>query len=121
RLVAADDGLAVRLKADLFIPVPPKAGIQLAADTPVTMGLRTEDLGVDDGDTALPDGWKFDGIVDVVEPLGSETNLHIDITGVRFVAKCDGRRQVRVGDRLSLGLNLKHLHLFDGESRASIY
>jgi multiple sugar transport system ATP-binding protein len=121
RLVATDVGLAVRLNEEFSIPVPPKAGADLKDGMAVTMGLRTEDLVVDDGDSALPDAWKFEGIVDVVEPLGSETNLHMDITGIRFVAKCDGRRRVQVGDRLRLGLNLNHLHLFDGESTTSIY
>jgi multiple sugar transport system ATP-binding protein len=120
-LVAANGDLAVRLNEDLSIPVPPKPEAVLQAEMAITLGLRTEDLQVDDGDNPLPEEWKFDGLVDVVEPLGSETNLHMDVGGIRFVAKCDGRRQVQVGEKLRLGLNLNHLHLFDGESTASIY
>ena len=97
------------------------ADADLKAEMAVTMGLRTEDLGLDQDERTLPDTWKFDCLVDVVEPLGSETNLHVDMAGIRFVAKCDGRRKVNVGDHLRLGLNLKHLHLFDGASSTSIY
>jgi multiple sugar transport system ATP-binding protein len=120
-LEAAGSGLAVRLNENLTIPVPTKTEADLKAEMAVTMGLRTEDLGLDQDDSPLPDTWKYDCLVDVVEPLGSETNLHVDMAGIRFVAKCDGRRKVNVGDHLRLGLNLNHLHLFDGASSASIY
>jgi multiple sugar transport system ATP-binding protein len=120
-LEAVGGGLAVRLNKDLAIPVPPKTDADLKAEMAVTMGLRTEDLGLEQGDSTLPEAWKFDCLVDVVEPLGSETNLHVDMAGIRLVAKCEGRRKVNVGDHLRLGLDLNHLHLFDGASSTSIY
>jgi multiple sugar transport system ATP-binding protein len=73
------------------------------------------------GAETCPDSWKVDGVAEVVEPLGSDTNLHMDLQGIKVVAKCDGRRIVEAGDRFKMALNLEHLHIFDGESTLSIY
>jgi multiple sugar transport system ATP-binding protein len=62
-----------------------------------------------------------DGVVKVVEPLGGETNMHIDLQGTKFIAKSEGRRIINVGSQLKLALNLKHLHIFDANTKLSIY
>ncbi len=105
----------------LTIPVPPKEDSRLADGLSVTMGIRTEDLTIDDGNGRYPDNWKVDGIVEVVEPLGGETHMHMNLMGPRFVGKCEGRRRVRPDDKLKLILNLDHLHIFNAESTAAIY
>ena len=103
------------------VPVPERPESKIADGQKVVMGLRTEDIALVDENGAFSKDWMIDGTVDVVEPLGSETNLHMDIAGVKAAAKCDGRRQVTAGEILKLGLNLEHLHIFDEESRLSIY
>ena len=85
------------------------------------MGLRTEDLTIDNGDKKFPQEWKVDGVVEVVEPLGGETNMHIDLQGAKFIAKSEGRRTINVGSQLKLALNLQHLHIFDADTKLSIY
>jgi multiple sugar transport system ATP-binding protein len=85
------------------------------------LGLRTEDLTIDNGDTHLPEEWKTDGLVEVVEPLGSETNLHMDLSGTKMIAKSEGRKLVSAGKKVRLAMNLEHLHIFDARTRASIY
>ncbi len=59
--------------------------------------------------------------MDVVEPLGSETNVHMDLQGIKVVAKCEGRRHIAAGDKLEVSLNLEHLHIFDARTTLSIY
>jgi multiple sugar transport system ATP-binding protein len=87
----------------------------------VIMGLRTEDITVVNGQEVFPADWKAEGIVEVVEPLGSETNLHLDLLGTKLVARCDGGRTIKAGDRVPLALNLNHLHIFDAASEQSLY
>ena len=115
------DGQVLRLNADLYIPIPPKPGCRFASGLEVVMGLRTEDLFIDRGEDELTVSHCVEGLVKVVEPLGSETNLHMDLQGVSLVARCEGRRQVAVGEHLAMRLNLQHLHIFDAATEKSIY
>ena len=65
----------------------------LQPDAEVIMGLRTEDFTLDNGDGIFPDDWKVEGTVEVVEPLGGETHMHMNFHGVTFVAKSEGRNR----------------------------
>jgi multiple sugar transport system ATP-binding protein len=87
----------------------------------VVMGLRTEDMTIDNGNGGVPEEWKKQALVEVVEPLGSETLMHVDIEGTKFIAKCEGRKTVKPDERIRLQLNLTHLHIFDAETTLSIY
>ncbi len=120
-VIKDENGFSLRFNDRLAIPVPDRPESPLKEGTDVVMGLRTEDFALENGNGDLPPEWKYDGIVDVVEPLGSETNMHVDLGGVTFVAKSGGRREIRVGEKLTLALNLRHLHIFDAASTLSIY
>jgi ABC-type sugar transport system ATPase subunit len=51
--------------------------------------------------------------VQVVEPLGPETLVHLDAGGQGLVARLPGIADVRTGDRVGFRLDRRHLHLFD--------
>lgn len=120
-IVKIEKGLFLRFNEELTLPIPERPDSTIKEGMDVVIGLRTEDLTIDNGNGDLPSEWKYGGIVDVVEPLGSETNMHMDLCGVTFVAKSDGRRKINVGEKLKLTLNLTHLHIFDAKSTLSIY
>jgi len=65
--------------------------------------------------------WKIEGLVEFVEPLGSETYLHVDINGIRFIGKSDGHRLFSIGDKLKMAMDLNHLHIFDKKSSLALY
>jgi len=113
--------LALYFNEEFQLPVPEKPETGLEEGREVVMGLRTEDITIDDGDMPYPETWKVVGTAEVLEPLGSETNIHMDLKGVKVVAKCDGRRQISSGEQYRMALNLEHLHIFDAESTLSIY
>ncbi|MGB5984569.1 MAG: sn-glycerol-3-phosphate ABC transporter ATP-binding protein UgpC [Desulfobacterales bacterium] len=115
-----------RFNSQLSIPIPPKTGCDLGEGMAVIMGLRTEDITLADGGEDQCGGLQpgkvcVQGLVDVVEPLGSETNLHIDIQGIKVVGKCEGRREISAGEAMQLALNLAHLHIFDAKTTRCIY
>jgi len=87
------------------------------------MGLRTEDLFLAHSDHKNDPALTYaaEGTIKVVEPLGSETNLHLDLQGADLVSKSEGRRLFAAGETLQMTLNLAHLHIFDTESEKSIY
>jgi len=121
RVIKTSQGLMLAFNPDLNIPIPAKKGVNLKENMEVVMGLRTEDLTIDNGTGAFPESWKMNGSVEVVEPLGSETNMHVNLGGVTLIAKSEGRREIKVGEQLKLVLNLNHLHIFDAETTQSVY
>jgi len=121
RVVSEGSALKIRFNEHFSVPVPEKEGMVVTADTDVIMGLRTEDFTVDNGNGSYPDEWKIDGSVEVVEPLGGETHMHMNFHGVTFIAKSEGRRIFTAGQQLRMAMNLNHLHLFDAETTHSIY
>jgi ABC-type sugar transport system ATPase subunit len=81
----------------------------------VRVGVRPHDIGL------VPDG-EGDGAgrVDVVEPLGPVTLVHLRVDGlphelVRVVVAGDSG--IAVGDRAGFSARRDRLHLFDGEGR----
>ncbi|HHE75164.1 MAG: glycerol-3-phosphate ABC transporter ATP-binding protein [Deltaproteobacteria bacterium] len=121
KIVSKNARLTLQFNTDFNIPIPEKSGHSLKDGMTVTMGLRTEDLTIDNDNNSFPDPWMVNGLVEVVEPLGGETIMHMDFNGVKFVAKSEGRRIVRPGEKIRIAMNLKHLHIFDVDSSLSIY
>lgn len=74
----------------------------------VWLGVRPEHLAID------PSGVRAK--VEVVEPLGHGTMLHVTAFGVRWVVLDSGRSLVRAGDQLGLRIDPQRMHLFDHES-----
>ncbi|MGD8211104.1 MAG: TOBE domain-containing protein, partial [Desulfobacterales bacterium] len=63
----------------------------------------------------------FDAKIIVTEPLGNETYMHVDVSGLKITAKCEGRRAVQPNETIKLAFNLHHLHIFDAASTRSVY
>ncbi len=116
-------GQKLKLGDQLEIPLPKKENTHLKDGQKVIMGLRTEDVFVAHEEDKKTEGLTFtrEGTVKIVEPLGNETNLHMDIQGAKLVAKSEGRRHFSIGEQLQMSLDLTHLHIFDAESELSIY
>lgn len=122
-IVNAGDIQKVKLSDQLEIPIPAKNGTQFKEGQKVIMGLRTEDFFIAHEDEIGAKEFRFTvtGTIQIVEPLGNETNLHMDFKGAKLVAKSEGRRQYSVGEELPMTLDLTHLHIFDAASELSIY
>jgi len=57
---------------------------------------------------------------DVVEYLGNEELLHIEVAGQDLVAIVSSERRVRPGDVVTLHIPLEKMHLFDAETELSV-
>jgi multiple sugar transport system ATP-binding protein len=85
------------------------------------LGIRPEDIEVAQlsktGNTAA----RFPAIVDIVEPMGAETNLYLQ-TGAHTVV-CRSQRAFEhreSGHRLQFELNVSKAHLFDPTTTSRI-
>ncbi|QTA82416.1 putative ABC transporter, ATP-binding protein [Desulfonema limicola] len=121
KIIMENNTAGLKFNDEFMLPIPEKPGKDMEHGKDVIIGLRTEDITINNDNNLLPDNWKTDGIAEVVEPLGSETNLHMNLKGIKLVARCDGRLKVNAGDRFKMALNLAHLHIFDAQTTLSIY
>ncbi|MEA3362611.1 MAG: sn-glycerol-3-phosphate ABC transporter ATP-binding protein UgpC, partial [Thermodesulfobacteriota bacterium] len=122
-IVGGSDGRKIKLSDQLEIPIPKKENSQFIEGQKVILGLRTEDLFIVHADDEKKAELTFTtaGTVKIVELLGNETNLHMDLQGANLIARAEGRHHFSIGDELQVGLDLTHLHIFDAESELSIY
>jgi multiple sugar transport system ATP-binding protein len=98
-----------------------EGGLQVSMTLPPTkaaskilLGVRPDDLHPDDETPILS------GKVTVREPLGPETLIYVDTPCGEVIAKADGRTPPRVGETVSLGAGVEHLHLFDAETGVAL-
>ena len=84
---------------------------------PVLLGIRPEHVELAQFTSTEERTGSFPAIVDMVEPMGPETNLYLQ-TGAHTVV-CRSQRPLdhrEVGHRLQFEMNLKQAHLFDPDS-----
>lgn len=104
----------------LALPLDPARFSGMAADRPVTLGLRPEDI-VPDGHGLRPPGEvRLEATVTLSEMLGNETLLFAETAGTAFVARMQQPRIVADGERLSFHVNAGRCHLFDARTETSL-
>ena len=58
--------------------------------------------------------------VEVVEHMGSETHLHLNVGNKLCVARVDPRCQARMGSKFQIVLNMDNMHLFERDTERAI-
>ncbi|MHA1553265.1 MAG: TOBE domain-containing protein [Alphaproteobacteria bacterium] len=101
----AEDGLQLSNGATV-----PMARNGVAEGQPVLLGIRPDDLVVDDTNPLI------EGSVLVQEPLGAETLIYVTVGGTEVVAKASGREPPPVGSTVRLGASPESMHVFDIDS-----
>ena len=62
----------------------------------------------------------FEARVEVIEPLGSETIVYLDVGGKSIVANVSADARLTVGEHLTVAVDMAKMHLFDLASKATI-
>jgi len=84
----------------------------------LVLGIRPEDLRPA-APTDPADG-VIEGSITVVEPLGSDQFLEVDLGGVPLIARVDPRLRVRAHERIRLAPSSGKIHLFDPDSERAL-
>jgi multiple sugar transport system ATP-binding protein len=123
QIEAAGQGLALVAAFGRF-PLPPQTVARLVADHSTSLGSRRVMWGIRPEDIHLASpGPAQDGpqaLVDLVEGLGSDAHVSLNVSGESLVARTPGDARPREGETVSVRLNLTKLHLFDPESESSL-
>src|SRR5271166_4210809 len=119
RVSGAKDALRAG-NAGFGIEVPADIAARLAryTDRDVTIGIRPEDLHLANGSDAA--GLCFEAVVEVVEKLGSEILLDVQVGNQTMVAAVEPTVRAKRGDKLRFALRPDRLHFFDATSEAAI-
>ena len=88
-------------------------------DQDVVLGLRPENIGsqMAETDTGAP---RIRAVVDVIEPMGSDTFVYLSMNGKTFVSRVDADHSLRVGEEANLAIQTRNLHFFDRRTETSI-
>ena len=89
-------------------------GTAISGQRKVMLGIRPEDLEPVEGPALIS------GSVNVREPLGHETLIHVGTAHGDIIAKADGRAPPDLGKTVNLGAEAQNIHVFDPESGAAL-
>lgn len=98
------------------------AGFSIPADTSagdakkVLVGIRPNELRpVKGGKSFL-----MEGTVSVLEPLGSETLIYVDVGGIEIIATAPGRTPPALGETVFLDAPAEEIHIFDATTNETL-
>ncbi|QCJ45942.1 ABC transporter ATP-binding protein [Haloprofundus sp. MHR1] len=83
----------------------------------VTLGIRPEDVEL--AGESGPD--TVEATVEVVEPMGREHLLHLDVGGDEVTASVSGDYDIDIGDRVRLQFPRDRIHAFDAGSGETLF
>jgi len=122
RLEAANGSIRFRDESgliDLEIPADKRSALEDHIDKSVTFGIRPEDMLENVTQTAVP-GSSIEAPVEVVEPMGSEINLYLNVGGVSMTARIKANAEPKVNTKHVLDVNMENAHIFDTATELTI-
>ena len=86
----------------------------------VTLGVRPEDIHDPRLRGSLKETAEVNAEVEVVEPMGKEAFLYVRVGEHSLVVRTETEHIPRVGERVTLLVDLSKLHFFDGDTEKSL-
>jgi len=103
----------------LAVPSSMRDALTPYAGQPVTLGLRPEDIGSTVAEQ-LPGAPRLQATVEVVEPMGSESYVHLKIADTVFISRVDAHRKFKVGETAGPAVFINKAHFFDPKTEACL-
>ncbi len=125
RLVGTQDGVWVEapgLRMRLPERMAADEGVVSRIGGEVIFGIRPTDIH----DASLPgpvparEENTVDAVVEVVEPMGAESMVYLNVADTSLVASLDSATRAAESDTLKIALNMDRSHLFDADSEATV-
>jgi multiple sugar transport system ATP-binding protein len=117
----APSGLMFEGPGGMRIQVPEINKTALAAyrDKPVTLGLRPEDIGSAAAEL-FPSAPRIRAVVEVIEPMGSESYIYFRLADTTFISRVDAHRKFKLGETAEPAVFIDKAHFFDPSSENRI-
>jgi multiple sugar transport system ATP-binding protein len=94
-------------------------GIGRYSGKSITLGIRPEAILENVAQRDEP-GQSVEATVTLVEPLGAETLVHLDVAGSPVISRMPGDADPRVQSTLLVDVDMSRAHFFDAVSEAAI-
>ena len=138
KLVKENDGVYVTFVGNNKIKLPETivARIKnieeyLNTDKEITLGVRPEDIHQDAAFIENSPETCMQARIEVIEKLGAETQVYCELdyedkessvidNSTQMIAKISSRAVVSLKDVITLAFDANHIHLFDGETEATM-
>jgi multiple sugar transport system ATP-binding protein len=103
----AEDGTAIPV--GIYDFVAPASGA-----TKAVLGVRPEHILLGDASANMP--FKTQAVIEIVEPMGSETLAWTKVAGIPVTFRCSSDIPLAVGDRVTLGFDIARGSLFNAQT-----
>ena len=134
KLKKVKDKVEVTFANDRHITVPAECFVKtdskyLDGETVVTMGIRSEDVHIEEEYVAANPDTSLECNIGIIEALGSEQLLYCDLDpeqaqsvegGMRLIIKVDPRTRYELGQTIKVSLDPNRIHLFDHDTEMTI-
>ena len=119
--ISEENGKAVFKGDGMQIPVAAQHAGELfdTRPEPVVLGLRPEDIGSATAE-ASADAPRIKARIDLIEPMGAETYLHMNAGKYSFISRVDPHRQMKTGSEISLAVLGNNMRFFDPENGKAV-
>ena len=107
-------GVRLRLQAERATALPAEVGR-------FTVGVRPERLAPAGRGDAESASCTVEGVVEVVEPLGSEQHVVVAVGDDTVTAKRPREEHFEIGEKVVFAVDPAHLHVFDAESGEALW
>ncbi|GHD13966.1 ABC transporter ATP-binding protein [Tianweitania populi] len=107
-------GTRLEIEDGPALPLPPNANG--TADGSYTIAIQPHHLSLS---TPAGEAIALKGRVSIVEITGSESFVHLDFSGTRWVMLAHGIHQFEQGDEVTFWLEPRHIMVFDAYGRAA--
>lgn len=102
------------------IPEESKKPLLDYANKRITLGIRPEDIYDRLFLSEAPPENTLKAFLDVVEPMGSESHLHLKTKENRFIAKVPGSQNPGAGQDMDLVFDMSKAHFFDKDTEKTV-
>ena len=118
-IINSNNNIKIKLDDNLYFDCTEDQKNKLQNKKNIFLGIRAEDIMPVDNNTNSS-FWSFKRNVDIVEPLGTETQLFITINNKEIISRMYNPYEVNVGDELTFQVDPTKVHFFDKETEKAI-
>ena len=118
-IINSNNKIKIKLDDNIYFECTEDQKNKLHNKKNIFLGIRAEDIMPVDNNmnSSL---WSFKKNVDIVEPLGTETQLFITINDKEIISRMYNPYEVNVGDELTFQVDPSKVHFFDKETEKAI-
>ena len=120
-VVNQNNNLFIKIDENVLMPCPTSKKDKLEKSSKVFVGIRAEDIVPSENSTDLEKkGWNFEKLIELAEPLGTETQLFFKLNNKEVISRMYNPRVIQVGEKIKFEVDLEKIHLFDHETEKAI-